>query len=79
MGPYLTMDELDDLFQSMLKDYRGELIYEMEIGRTFEDRSMMAYIFMLGSTESKFENDLKARKSIVIDGVHHARELTTIS
>ena len=51
MGPYLTMDELDDLFQSMLKDYRGELIYEMEIGRTFEDRSMMAYIFMLGSTE----------------------------
>ena len=40
---------------------------------------MMSYIIMLDSSEITFENDLKARNSILLDAVHHARELTTIS
>ena len=40
---------------------------------------MMSYIAMLGSTETTFMTDLKARNSILLDAVHHARELTTIS
>ena len=40
---------------------------------------MMSYIVMLNSSETTFENDLKARNSILLDAVHHARELTTIS
>lgn len=39
----------------------------------------MAYAFMLGTTPETYKKDLKERQSILLDGVHHARELTTIS
>ena len=79
LGAYLKISELEDLFESMLEDYEGEVIYDMELGKTFEGRPIMAYVFMLGTTEQTFENDLKGRRAIMIDAVHHARELTTIS
>ena len=63
----------------MLLDYKGEVVYDLELGKTSEGRPIMAYVFMLGTTTSTFENDLKGRRSILIDAVHHARELTTIS
>jgi len=39
----------------------------------------MAYAFMLDVKPSQAQNEMKSRKSILLDGVHHARELTTIS
>ena len=39
----------------------------------------MAYAFMLGTNPAQAQNELKARNSILLNGVHHARELTTIS
>ena len=34
---------------------------------------------MLDVKPSQAQNEMKSRKSILLDGVHHARELTTIS
>ena len=79
LGPYLTMSELDDLLQSMMADYKDELIYDMELGKSVEGRPIMAYVFMLGTTKNDFEQDFSERQTILIDAVHHARELTTIS
>jgi len=39
----------------------------------------MAYALMLGATKESYEQELKSRRSIFLNGVHHARELTTIS
>ena len=63
----------------MMKDYENELVYEFSIGLTYEKRPMTAYAFMLGTNEADFADELKLRKSIFINAVHHARELTTIS
>ena len=73
------MSELEDLLQSMMADYKDELIYDMELGKSIEGRPIMAYVFMLGTTKNDFEQDFSERQSIMIDAVHHARELTTIS
>ena len=39
----------------------------------------MSYSVMLGATESTWRDELKIRNSALIDGVHHAREMTTVS
>ena len=63
----------------MLDSYREELVYKLRIGESKEGRSIDAFVFMLGTDSESFEDELFARQSILIDGVHHARELTTIS
>lgn len=78
LGNYLTMEEHGDLMESIVKDY-DDVIYPFSIGKTVENRPIMAYAFMLGTTNDTYANDLKERQSILLDGVHHARELTTIS
>lgn len=79
LGNYLTMGELDDLLGSMLADYEGEVVYRYEYGTSYEGRPLTAYAFMLGTSQAGFEKELVSRRSILIDAVHHARELTTIS
>ena len=79
MGNYLHMTELDDLMESMMAAYGYEVVWPVKIGESQEKRPIMAYAFML---DVKIENsvwELKNRSAILIDAVHHARELTTIS
>ena len=64
--------------ESMVEDY-PEVVYEFEIGLTYEKRPIKAYAFMLGTSDEEFEEELKTRRSVLINAVHHARELTTIS
>ena len=40
---------------------------------------MWAYTLMLGASEETFQQKTKRRKSALVDGVHHAREMTTVS
>ena len=40
---------------------------------------MMSYSVMIGATEDTWKDELKIRNSALIDGVHHAREVTTVS
>ena len=54
-------------------------MYDVKIGESFEGRPIMAYALMLGTNPAEAQNELKARNSILLNGVHHARELTTIS
>ena len=46
-GVYMTMKEIDDLMQSILKDYKDEIVFDVEIGKSHEGRPIMAYAFML--------------------------------
>ena len=32
MAHYMSIAELTDLFESMLLDYKGEVVYDLEIG-----------------------------------------------
>ena len=79
LGQYLLKEELDDLMASIVAEYREKVVYDIEIGKSYEGRPIMAYAFMLGTTKEFSEHELQARRSVFINGVHHARELTTIS
>lgn len=79
MANYLAAEELHDLLDSIVADYEDEVVYSFSIGDSYEGRPIMAYAFMLGTTKDAFQEELISRRSVLIDGVHHARELTTIS
>ena len=64
---------------SIVADYKEKVVFEFDIGNSYEGRPIKAYAFMLGTTKELFQEELINRRSILIDGVHHARELTTIS
>ena len=63
----------------MLDEYGGKLVYKLPIGKSTEGRDIDAYIFMLGTDEENFEQELRRRTSILINAAHYTRELTTIS
>ena len=79
MGNYLTIAEYNELMQQVLDSYGSELVFARQIGQTLENRAMMSYSIMLGAKESTWRDELKIRNSAMIDGVHHAREMTTVS
>ena len=79
LGNYLEAEELNDLLDSIMDTYGNEFVYEFSIGQSAEGRPIRAFAFMTGTTPEFFKSEMKERRSILIDGVHHARELTTIS
>ena len=64
---------------TIIADYKDEVVFNFDLGDSFEGRPIKAYALMLGTTEELFQKELISRRSILINGVHHARELTTIS
>lgn len=79
MANYLSMQELQDLMAQVLESYGDELVYARIFGTTVKKRDMWAYTVMLGASKSTYSDELRRRNSVLIDGVHHAREVTTIS
>lgn len=79
LNHYLLTEELEDLMSTILADYQDKVVFQFDIGDSFEGRPIKAYAFMLGTTKKLVSRELISRRSILIDGVHHARELTTIS
>ena len=79
-GKYLTGQEVNELTANMQKAY-PELVRKVNIGKTYENREMPAFIFATGLPKGKVEHLAAARKrtAMLIDGAHHCRELTTIS
>ena len=58
LGLYLTTPQLADLMDSMVKDYKNEVVYDFDIGISPENRPIKAYAFMLGTNENDFEDEL---------------------
>ena len=79
LGNYLTLPEIEEIMDAIVADYSNDLVYKYKIGESRENRPIMSYVFMTGSSQDHFLTDLTKRPSILIDAVHHARELTTIS
>jgi murein tripeptide amidase MpaA len=78
MQVYMTEKELSDLYGSILVEF-PELIRQFEVGRTYEDRAIYGYAFALNLTQRNWQPQAMKRPAILINAVHHARELTTIS
>jgi hypothetical protein len=69
---------VQELLQTMIDDF-PEVITKEEIARTHEGFPVEAYIFLRKDLEVDFEAQVKDRPGVFMNGVHHARELTTVS
>jgi murein tripeptide amidase MpaA len=67
---YLTQEELSELLESMEAEF-PEVVTPVEIGKSAEGREISGYLFSAAPNEK--------RPSILLNGAHHARELTSIS
>lgn len=76
---YLSIDEFDNLVELIVESYGNTLVFQKEVGQTVYSRSIQSFTLMLGASEDTFESELESRNSFMMDGVHHARELTTVS
>jgi hypothetical protein len=78
MNNYLTPQGLELLMQKVLLQF-PEVVQKIVIGRTAENREIPCYILGLGLNKTDWRQLALSRPAILIDGAHHARELTSIS
>lgn len=71
MGYYFTLDEIYEIFTSLIQQY-PLLIHREQIGTTFENRPI--YAFHIGEDTVKYSKTLPRT---LITSVHHAREAIT--
>ena len=55
LGIYLSMFELEDLMQSIIADYKQEVVYDFILGESKEGRPINGYAFMLGTDSEHWE------------------------
>ena len=80
----MSIDEFYRLMDDIMAGYGDEVVHKVEVGKTLSGQSIFAYALFKynGPTElneSEYKIELARRESILLTGVHHARELTTIS
>ena len=51
LSHYLLAEELDDLMSTIVADYKDKVVFEFNIGDSYEGRPIKAYAFMLGTTK----------------------------
>jgi hypothetical protein len=51
---YLLAEELENLMGSIVADYKEKVVFEFDIGNSYEGRPIKAYAFMLGTTKELF-------------------------
>ena len=82
----MAKDELEELLVAIQVEF-PEICHTIEIGKTYEGNPMNAYVLIdspLLLTIGKFSeqgilDEIQSRAGLLLDGAHHARELTTIS
>ena len=80
----MSIEEFYSLMDDVVAGYGDEVVHKVEVGKTLSGQSIFAYALFKynGPTElneSEYKIELARRESILLTGVHHARELTTIS
>ena len=70
MRHYLTHEELSSLLAAMVAEF-PEIVTPLTIGQSAEGREINGYLFSA--------KPLEKRPSILLNGAHHPRELTSIS
>ena len=59
-----------------------EVVRKVYVGETYLKKEIPGYLFTfgtLGLTEEKMHNQTLKKPAILIDGLHHARELSSMS
>ena len=78
-GNYLTYDETLNLDSLIFDAYGDWLVYKDKIGQSYQKRPIFQYTILDLSSEQDWKKEMSSRVGILIDGAHHAREVTTIS
>jgi len=80
LGVYPKPHELLDLMQMILQEF-PEAVREVNIGKTYKNDTIRGFVLGLNfSTEGdQWIDEAKQRPGMLIDGLHHARELTSTS
>jgi len=56
-----------------------EALRKISIGQTFEGRDIPAYLLALYQKDDTWESIARHRPAMLIDGLHHAREMSSMS
>lgn len=76
----MSVSEYSKLMDFMMGSYGDDIMYKLEVGKALSGESIYAYtIFQHQFAFKSAKAELAKRESILLTGVHHARELTTIS
>jgi hypothetical protein len=77
MNNYLTPTELKSLMSLIVAEY-PEVVRPVNIGKTYQNSDIAGYIIGTNFTED-WQTEAMSRPAILIDGMHHARELTGLA
>jgi len=77
MNNYLSPSELQSLMTLILAEY-PEVVRPVSIGKTYSNNDIAGYLIGTNFTED-WKTQALSRPAILIDGLHHARELTGLS
>jgi hypothetical protein len=78
MGNYLSPAEFKSLTNKILSEF-PEIFRKVHVGLTFNNIDMPGFVFAKGLNESSWGKDVIARPAVFLNGMHHARELSTLS
>ena len=56
-----------------------EVVRTVSVGKTYQKNDMAGFIIGYGFSEENWESEASTRPAILIDGLHHSRELTGLS
>ena len=82
----MAVDELEELLVAIQVEF-PEICHTIEIGNTYEGNPINAYVLLdspllltIGQfSEQGILDEIQSRPGLLMNGAHHARELTTIS
>jgi murein tripeptide amidase MpaA len=77
-GVYKTTEEFQRLMNDVVKDF-PDVVHEVDVGTTFLGARIPGYLLALNLTSEAKMAEAMQRPAILIDGAHHARELTSVS
>lgn len=78
MGVYLDPVAFNSLMKQILNDF-PEVVKKVQVGNTYNGVDMQGYLIGLGLNNTNWKTALLSRPAILIDSMHHTRELSTMS
>jgi murein tripeptide amidase MpaA len=75
---YLNPTEMHQLMEMLLEEF-PEVIFGVPIGKTYKNVTMHSFFMGLDLSGDDWEKKARSRPTILINGLHHARELSSSS
>jgi hypothetical protein len=78
MGNYLSPSEFKKLMSGIVMDF-PEIVKKVKVGKTYLGVDIPGFVLASGLNSTNWNKQVLERPAILINGMHHARELTTQS